>query len=258
MMRALGYAKNTKPFEELAHRVPLNFIESIKPQESLVLPQAWLSGTAGLLPSQRSQGEFPQEEGIRELEQVWRSVGKGATPMRESDWNLWRIYPNNSPIRRIVAQSYLLQRYYGKGLLKGMLQLVKETPLIAGHRWLEDGLCVVGGGYWQDHFDFDVRSKTRTSALLGKGKAGEIGVNVILPFAFSWGEMAKEPELKGKAIELYNRYPKLAENEITRHMARQLCLKDTADFTACHQQGLIHIFKNYCREGRCTDCPLAN
>ena len=258
MMRALGYSKNTKPFEELAHRVPLNFIESIKPEESLVLKQAWLLGTAGLLPSQRSRGEFSQEEEIRELEQVWRSAGKGAKTMKQSDWNLWRIYPNNSPVRRIVAQSYLLQRYYGKGLLWGMLQLVKETPLTAGHRWLEDGLCVLGAGYWQGHFDFYVRSKTRGAALLGKDKASEIVVNVILPFAFSWGEMANEPELKGKAIELYNCYPKLTENEVTRHMARQLRLKGTADFTACHQQGLIHVFRNYCREGRCCECPLAS
>jgi hypothetical protein len=48
----------------------------------------------------------------------------------------------------------------------------------------------------------------------------------------------------------------LAENCITRHMAKQLCLKDLADFTACSQQGLIHVFRQYCREGRCSECPL--
>jgi hypothetical protein len=258
MMRALGYSKNMKPFEELAHRVPLNFIESIKPRESLVLKQAWLLGTAGLLPPQRSQEEFSQEEEITELKQTWRSTGKGAKTMNEDDWNLWHIYPNNSPVRRIMAQSHLLQRYYDRGLLRGTLQLVKETPLIAGHRWLEESLTVSVEGYWQDHFDFDVGSKTRKSALLGKSKAAEIVVNAILPFAFSWGEMSNEPELKEKAIELYNHYPKLTENEITRHMARQLCLESMSDFTACHQQGLIHIFRNYCREGRCSRCPLVS
>jgi hypothetical protein len=40
-------------------------------------------------------------------------------------------------------------------------------------------------------------------------------------------------------------------------MTKQLCLEDFSDFTACHQQGLIHIFHNYCREGRCGRCPLA-
>jgi len=195
---------------------------------------------------------------VEELERVGWLVGKGAKAMRESDWNLSRIYPNNSPVRRIVAQSYLLQRYCSEGLLRGMLQLVRETPVVTGSRWLEDALTVPGYGYWQDHFDFNLRSKTRASALLGRGKASEIMVNVVLPFVFFWGEICGEMELKQKAFIFYLNYPRLAENEITHHMARQLCLKDTAELTACHQQGMIQIFRNYCREGKCTQCPLVN
>jgi hypothetical protein len=255
MMRALGYAKNTKPFEDLADRMPLNSIES---REGLALKQALLAGTAGLLPSQRRQGRFAREKEVQELEQIWQSAGKKVKTMRESDWNLSHIYPNNSPVRRIVAQSYLLERYCEGKLLAGILQLVKEAPLPKGYHALENGLTVAGDGYWRDHFDFDVRSKTKISALLGNSKAGEIAINVILPFAFSWGKMFNEPELMKKAMELYNSYPKLAENEITRHMENQLCLEEPADFTACHQQGLIHIFRNYCREGRCAQCPLVN
>ena len=254
MMRALGYAKNTKPFEDLADRMPLNSIES---REGLALKQALLLGTAGLLPSQRRPGKSAREKEVRELEQIWRSAGKKVKTMREGDWNLSHIYPNNSPVRRIVAQSYLLERYCEGKLLAGILQLVKEAPLPGGHRVLENGLTVAGDGYWRDHFDFDVRSKTKISALLGNSKAGEIAVNVILPFAFSWGELANEAKLTENAIELYRNYPKLAENCITRHMAKQLGLKELSDFTACHQQGLIHIFRNYCREGRCSQCPLA-
>jgi hypothetical protein len=255
MMRALGYAKNTKPFEDLADRMPLNFIES---REGLAPKQALLLGTAGLLPSQRWPGKFAGEQEVRELERIWQSAGKKVETMKESAWTLSHIYPNNSPVRRIVAQSYLLERY-GKGkLLAEILQLVKEAPLPNGHQALENGLTVAGDGYWQDHFDFDVRSKTKISALLGNSKAGEIAVNAILPFAFSWGKVANEPELMKKAMELYNSYPKLAENEITRHMAKQLGLEDLSDLTACHQQGLIHVFRNYCREGRCSQCPLVN
>jgi hypothetical protein len=255
MMRALGYAKNTKPFEDLADRMPLNCIES---REGLALKQALLLGTAGLLPSQRRQGKFAKEKEVQELEQVWQSAGKKVKPMKEDDWNFSHIYPNNSPVRRIVAQSYLLERYREGKLLAGILQLVKEAPQPNGHHALENGLTVVGDGYWRDHFDFDVRSKTKISALLGNSKAGEIAINVILPFAFSWGKMFNEPELMKKAMEFYNSYPKLAENEITRHMENQLCLEEPSDFTACHQQGLIHIFRNYCREGRCSQCPLVN
>ena len=255
MMRALGYAKNTKPFEELARRVPLDSIES---REGLALKQALLLGTAGLLPSQRWQGKFATEKEGQELEQIWRPEGKKVKTMGESDWNLSHIYPNNSPVRRIVAQSYLLERYCKGKLIAGIVHLVEEAPLPKGHHVLENGLIVTSDGYWQNHFDFDVRSKTRISALLGHSKAGEMIVNVVLPFAFSWGKVASEPQLMKKAIELYNHYPKLAENEITRHMAKQLCLEASSDFTACHQQGLIHVFRSYCREGRCSQCPLVS
>jgi len=256
MARALGYSKNTVSFEELAHRLPLNFIQRTELRESLVLKQAWLLGTAGLLPSQRSRRRFPKGRETQELEQVWQLVGKGAKTMSENDWHLSRVYPNNYPVRRIVAQSYLLQRYCKEGLLMGMLQAVRSAPLMAGCRVLENGLIVFGSDYWQKHFDLDIGAKTRKSALLGHNKAAEIVVNVILPFAFAWGRITGELGLKEKAIEFYNHYPKLVDNGITRHMVRQLCLEGVSDFTACRQQGLIYLFRNYCREGRCSQCPL--
>jgi hypothetical protein len=253
MMRALGYAKNTKPFEELADRMPLNLIES---KEGLATKQAMLLGTAGLLPSQRWRSESVGTEDIQVLEQIWQSARGEMNSMSESDWNFSHIYPNNSPVRRIIALSYLLDHYRKERLLPGMMKLVKGVHLPVGQRLLEDGLTVPGDGYWRDHFDFHVRSKTTMSALLGNSKAREIIVNVVLPFAFSWGKLAHDASLAVNAPELYLSYPKLAENFVTRHMAKQLCLSDRFNLTACHQQGLIHIFRNYCREGRCTECPL--
>ena len=253
MMRALGYAKNTKPFEDLANRMSLPSIQS---REGLTPKQALLLGTAGLLPSQRRQCGPGKREEVQELERIWQSGGRKAETMKESDWNLSRIYPNNSPVRRIIAQSYLLDRYCDRRLLAGILQLVKDTPLSNGHRVLQNGLTVDSDGYWRDHFDFGTRSKTRMSALLGSSKAAEIVVNVILPFAFTWGALTGEAKSMDHPVNLYRAYPRLAENCITAHMAKQLCLEQFSDFTACHQQGLIHIFRNYCREGRCSQCPL--
>ena len=254
MMRALGYAKNTKPFEGLADRMPLTSVES---QEGLAAKQALLLGTAGLLPSQRRQIGTVKEREIQELEQIWRCTGGNLKTMEESDWHLSRIYPNNSPVRRIVAQSYLLERYTRGKLLVGILQTVADAPPSGGHRLLQNGLTVDSTGYWRDHFDFGARSRTKISALLGLSKAGEVAVNVILPFAFSWGELTHDADLADHALQLYRCYPGLPENCLTRHMAKQLRLEEVSDFTSCQQQGLIHIFRSYCREGRCSECALA-
>lgn len=259
IMRALGYARNTKPFEELADRTPLSSIER---RNGLMLKQALLLGTAGLLPSQRPVRNIAAERQVLELERLWHSAGREPNTMKESDWNLSHIYPNNSPVRRIIALSYLLERYSeGSPPLQGrslasLLQLAEEAVPPRGHHLLENGLAVVGDEYWCNHFDFDAGSRTKTSRLLGNSKANEIAVNVLLPFVFARGRMVNEPESMKKAMELYHSYPKLAENELTRHMAKQLCLEQIGGFSACHQQGLIHIFKNYCREGACSQCPL--
>jgi len=254
-MRALGYAKNTKPFEELACRMPLSRIQAT---EGLAARQALLLGTAGLLPSQRRQMEPTKGRQVQELEQIWHSTDSDIQTMKESDWNLSHIFPNNSPVRRIIAQSYLLERYDRRGLLAGVLHMVRDAPPPGGHRSLENNLVVDSDGYWRNRFDFGIRRRTTIAALLGQSKAGEIAVNVILPFALAWGELTHEAGLSDRAMDLYRSHPRLAENCLTQHMRKQLVLEKHFDFTACRQQGSIHIFANYCREGRCGECPLSN
>jgi hypothetical protein len=254
IMRALGYARNTRPFEQLASKLPLVSIES---KAGLVLKQAMLLGTAGLLPSQRQPGQRSTEREVRKLEQAWQSVARSVVPMSYDEWTFSHIYPNNSPVRRIIAQGYLLERYRARKLATGILQLIRKTPPSNGKQAIEKGLTVAAEGHWRDYFDFNTRSKTELPTVLGSSKAGEIAVNVLLPFAYAWGRVFNEPDLMDKAIRLYSDYPRLANNEITRHMLRQLCLGDSHSSTACLQQGLIHVFRKYCSEGRCGECPLA-
>jgi hypothetical protein len=254
IMRGLGYASNTKPFEDLADRVPLN---SIQRADGLSVKQALLLGTAGLLPSQRWPGRDFEDPDVRDLEAIWQSTGKNLPTMQAVEWRLSSVYPNNSPVRRLVALAYLIERYSRNGLLSEMMRLASAACLPRRHDLLEQGLTVAGDSYWQDRFDFGARSRTTACALLGRSKAGELATNVVLPVCFSWGRLIGDIELAGKAIDIYHSYPGLAHNCITRHMAKQLGLEGLARVNACQQQGLIHIFRQYCREGRCSLCPLA-
>jgi len=64
------------------------------------------------------------------------------------------------------------------------------------------------------------------------------------------------PALAEKVTRLYHGYPLLATNTLERHMSRQLGIDGSLVNTARQQQGLLHIFKNYCSLGACFDCPL--
>jgi hypothetical protein len=135
--------------------------------------------------------------------------------MNEADWCFFRVRPDNFPTRRLIALSYLISRYHKSGLLRGILRLVKKAPAGTEHHWLESGLAVASHGYWQNHFDFGIVT-SRASAFIGYEKASAIIINTILPFAAAWGELDSDSKLKKKAAEIYRRYPKTGDNELTR------------------------------------------
>ncbi len=254
--RGLGYTQNAEPCEKVADKLPIRVLGKIKPGADIIR-QALILGTAGLLPSQRlkTRNKTMEDKETDRLEHIWQSLGTEES-LNEDDWCFFRVRPVNFPTRRLISLSYLIARYCQTGLLQGILSLVRQTPPGAEHRWLENGLTVCDQGYWADHVDFGITMK-KNSSLLGRSKASEVAVNAVLPFVCAWGEEAGEPELRKKATEAYRRYPKLEDNELSRHMKQQLRLKPDVHLSACQHQGLIHIFKTYCRRRDCGQCPVA-
>jgi hypothetical protein len=255
IMVALGYAKNKKPFQQLARRLPLSTLEELDHPQAV---QALLFGVAGLLPEQRCKRDKESEGWVRELEYLWHSFGIRET-MAAAEWRFFRVRPENFPTRRIAAASYLLTTYRKDGLLNSMLRLVGQAHPQQSYRELEQGLIVKTDGYWATHFDFGVEVRP-SPTLIGRGRAREIAVNVLLPFPFAWAETTSQTWLKEQSLNIYRNYPPLGRNWITRHMERQLFGEvghKSAINSARRQQGLIHLYKNFCTERRCNQCPLA-
>jgi hypothetical protein len=260
IMRALGYARNKQSFQELAAKVPLSTIEALSqetsPDQSSSLLQALLLGTAGLLPSQRRRGKGGEEEPAKELERLWHSLG-GGKRMDEDSWRLFRVRPVNFPTRRLVAVSHLLAACREDGLFSTMLRLVSRAA--AGDpRAMERGLLVTTGGYWAEHYDFGKATGRRMPALIGRGRAREIGVNILLPFFFSWAEGSSWSQLREKVLHLYRSYPPLMENHLLRRMAQRLWGEPAPrlSLTACQQQGLLQLHRAFCLPRKCAECPL--
>jgi len=263
IMGALGYSKNKLPFLELANRLPLQTLESVaqgglSDEECLAQQQALLLGTAGLLPSQRQsrcESNWLDGQWTEKLEGLWESFGYSEA-MSPSDWRLFKVRPNNSPIRRLVAMSYLILRYRERGILEELVNMVKEAPISQDCRRLERGLLVTADGYWASHFDFISGGRIGSPTLLGSRRAADIIVNVLLPFTFAWSGSSFQPELERKASDLYCHYPKLAVNSVERHMEDQLGISSSLVNSARRQQGLIHVYNTLCTQGNCRNCPL--
>ena len=257
IMTALGYSKNKGPMAELADRLPLKKLEQaasgeITDSEYLCRCQALLTGTAGLLPSQRGMEQITAgwEE---KLEKYWAASGERAQ-MSPADWRFFKVRPGNQPVRRLAAMSYLLLRYKEKGLLAGLEEKLAGTTDGNNSGLLEQALAVAPEGYWGCYLDFGALARGVVPALLGSGRAADIIINVLLPFACALGP-AQQGE---KVMAIYRDYSAAAENSLVRHMRGQLGLSKPFIATARRQQGLIHIYKTRCVQGRCGECPMGN
>jgi hypothetical protein len=153
-------------------------------------------------------------------------------------WRVSGIRPANSPQRRIAAAANLLARWLSSGgLAQGLLQAMAGAT--AGRVGLEEHLMV---------------SQDDGAALIGRGRAREMVVDILLPFSFAVG--GGRTKLGRRALQAYHDYPRLEQNHVTRQMAQQINLRPRLVDSARRQQGLLHLYHNLCLERRCGDCPL--
>jgi hypothetical protein len=263
IMTALGYARNQAPFQELATKIPLAELESALSGENEYESsqpgiEALLLGTSGLLPSQRPECEYSPFEDytyVNKLEKVWETIQR-TDVMDYRDWQFFRVRPANSPLRRIAGMSRLLQRYRGKDLLHGLVASVREAPPENSSRFLEDGLMTEDDGYWAGRFDFGKGYPGLSKWLIGQTRAADIVINILLPFVYGRGEESGETALAEKALALFDAYPPAETNTVARHMQAQFGLRSSQVKFAKHQQGLLHLYKKWCTQGRCGECAL--
>ncbi len=172
--------------------------------------------------------------------------------MSAGDWRSFKVRPGNLPRRRLAAMSYLLLRYREEGLLAGLVRALENSTSENSRSVLEGSLVVAASDYWAENLDFGLPVHRSAPALLGEDRAGAIIINVLLPFAAAWGN----PVLAAKAVEIYRCYPALAENAPERHVRRQLGVTRLTVNSARRQQGLLHVYKSFCAQGKCPECPL--
>ena len=266
IMEALGYARNRKSFRELAQRAPLSELLG-KSDESI---QAILFGVAGLLPSQ-SQQKTEWGEGdrkfIERLEASWESAEqyKNPTRMTAEQWHFAKIRPANYPSRRIPAIAQIISRCRDT-LMMDFLPLIEEAAtanqraLTGIQRRLRQRLTPASSGYWEDHSHFGKGIPQRGTALIGKDRASDIIVNILLPITLVWAEQSQSPKLTEAVQRLYDSYPKLQENNITQQIKAQIFSQEQPikliSPSAKKQQGAIYLHRNFCSSRLCDLCPI--
>jgi hypothetical protein len=257
LLVALGYSANKRACAELGELVPWALVRrlSLEPLAEERI-RALLLGGAGLLPSQRGLPGRGEEAG--RLERHWHALAPELVrgPLGARLWRLVAVRPENFPTRRLVGGAALLSGWAGLDAPDALLDLILELRQRPSRLALHFQAASTSE-FWSWHYDFAAPTSGPRRWQIGRSRASEIVVNVLLPLGYAIGRVADRAELSAAALLAYHKLPAAAWNRVTRAMAVQLF--GAAGIEQCRgaarQQGLLHLFKRWCWERRCETCP---
>ncbi len=268
ILEALGYAKNQTPARALADRLPVRSLwqhtQSYGASEAVTHIQAWLFGAAGFLDG-GSPVDIPSEAFFTTLRQLWEGFPerRKIDPLPFQAWTFFRLRPSNFPTRRLAAAAVLVVRFRQHGFAESIARLLRTLQRSRQHpaHELEKLLIVESHGFWNQRDCFltgKPRKGGRAPQLLGKDRARDIAVNVVLPALAAVAGETDDGHLRTTVNEVYRTYPRLPDNEILRTVRQHVfpTLSNAGDgvSTAAQQQGLIYLYKNGCLKGNCALC----
>ena len=261
LMRALGYSANTEQFEAVAEAVPVELLSVLAGSsliERRVRVEAELLGAAGLLPSQR--GLEVDHSHLAALEGAWALGAPRTAPVVEG-WRLNAVRPHNWPARRLAAAARLL--CMAPMARRRLAERVAGQVLAAtdGGRgrdlvgWFE--VKVGPEDFWARHVDAGRPATRPLPALVGRARSVEMLVNAVLPFVAALGGWTGRPELTEAADAALASLGSGGWNRHTRYMVETLRLERRGLGSALAQQGLLRIYRRWCRDKQCAACPAA-
>ncbi len=258
LMEGLGYAKNQEPFLRLARNVTLQHFHDLHLVDDDNRRGAVLFAVAGLLPKIKSMRERESKEYVRSLIRAWNAVRSSVRvgKLQASDWQFFPTRPNNFPTLRISAANVLASKLLKEELFRSLIQTLKSVDDPENSRIsLARLLSVRPDNYWMHHYDFD-QPTNKPMVALGNSRITELLINAVIPIALLYARTFKDAQVRENTLNLYETFPPMQENSLTRMMQKQLLHNKVSLDKASKQQGTIQLYKYYCTEGRCIDCEV--
>jgi hypothetical protein len=253
-----GYSKNREPFVRLSRAVTLSTIRSMKIDNNEEALLALLLGAAGLLPKLKEVRDAESRSFVRMLSKEWKTYRKlyRSVVLHRADWQFFPTRPGNFPPLRIAAVAAIARSILCEDLFRKIVEVLKSSEDSSGKiRSMRSLLSVEPHPFWNHHYQFD-HPTTKRIRPLGTDRTDVIIVNAIIPLSLLYARTFRDRRVREGALQLFQSMPPAMDNSITRLMQRQL-LKERISLTSVSaQQGVIQLYKFYCREERCAECEV--
>jgi len=254
IFEALGFSKNKEQMLRLSSNLNLEFIQKLTKKYDVLLIQSLLYGAAGLLFDLRHKDEY-----IDIIKESWKkSEDKIKIPrLNKSEWNFFRLRPQNFPTIRIAYGSQLILKILEGDLFKNIiLSFQREFSVTGLYRNLQALLKPEEDKYWNVHYDFGKRS-ANFNKLLGRQRINDIIINVITPVVYLYSEIFKNGMIKKNVLILYDTLKIKPENSVLNVIKEQVLIsRDIQINTPSMEQAAIQLYNFYCTRERCSECEI--
>ncbi|HLP04701.1 MAG TPA: DUF2851 family protein [Paludibacter sp.] len=237
LARNFGFGTNSQAFAMLAKSLPLQVLGKHKDQ--LFQIEALLFGQAGLLM------EKPDDEYSQKLKKEYEFLRSkySLAPMKDSEWKLLRLRPDNFPHVRIAQFAGLIHSS------SKLFSKILEKPEIDCLRKL---FTCEPSTYWTSHYLFSSQSNPKPKKL-GQQSINGILINTVVPFLFCYADLKSDQDLKDKALGLLEEIPPERNSVISGWNDLGVISK-----TAYDSQALLQLKKQYCDEKKCLRCRIGH
>ncbi|MDI6779729.1 MAG: DUF2851 family protein [Bacteroidota bacterium] len=261
-MEALGYSKNQQPFMKLAKNVTLEFLDSVTDENTgkIIQYEAILFGVGGFLSTPGILKNHQSKEYLVQLKKVWKNVRESynGETMTGAEWQFFRLRPENFPTIRIAAAARIVEKINSGNLFKVIVQLIENQAMgnTEKLRKLISLLTVEASGFWENHYRFNKEAAMRLKVLVGKDRAVEIIINIIIPLCLMYARVFKKKNVREMALKLFSEIKSSRNSAIVKTVEEQLVRGKFKLNTAPLYQGGVQLYKFYCVEEKCADCDV--
>ena len=228
---SFGMPTNTLVFEEIAKKLPYRIIQ--QNHESINSIEGLMFGVAGLL-SENIQNPY-----YNDLKKEWLYLKEKyrlesvSVPLKYG-----KIRPYNFPHVRLAQLCSLI--HHSPKVLEYALSFPKMNNI-------KDKFFFELPEFWNTHYTFNKPSKFKKKPI-SKNFINHLFINAISPFVFFY-EQVKVSNKTDVAISYLTQLKTEKNTIIDQWKSLEVQCED-----ALSTQGLLHLYKNYCKNKNCLNC----
>lgn len=255
---ALGYKHNVWPMHRLAELSDPLLAQLDTQPPNLFEVQVRLLGLAGLLPEPVAARHPAARAWLRRAWDGWWRWREGLAEhlLPRSLWRLHGSRPANHPQRRLaLAAHWLAVPGWEDRWTAWLAEHPEPRAAVATlHQLLQPG----PDPFWERHWTVSSSPLPTPQPLLGKARATDLAINVLLPWLLARAEAGAQRGWAEQVRRLYLAWPASQDNAVLR-LAQQRLLSGRPlprPLRAASQQGLLQIAADFCATSNalCSGC----